>query len=135
MRARCSLLCRLRAGPERDDTIKLRHLVAGSLGLSKQETLVRTKEALWRLGRAIETGLEPVWSWAVRPEGLWSGVKALTGHKMSAAQLQQLYRTMKQQGYRSLGELPGRTSLPVAEDGECTYLHTCCGGFQDPVGS
>jgi hypothetical protein len=37
------------------DIIKLRHLVAGSLGLSKQETLRHSKEVLWRLGQAIET--------------------------------------------------------------------------------
>jgi hypothetical protein len=60
------------------DIVKLRNLVGDKLGLCKQDTVVHTKEALWRLGQFIETGLDPGWklllghTWA---EKLWWAIK------------------------------------------------------------
>jgi hypothetical protein len=59
--------------------IKLRHLVAGSLGLSKQETLLHSKEALWRLGQAIESGQDSIWrNLALDDDFHWRGLQV--GH-------------------------------------------------------
>jgi hypothetical protein len=104
-----------------EDIVKLRSLVGGKLGISKQDTVVHSKEALWRLGQAIESGLEPVWASIMGDTMLcWEAVQGLTRHKLSPAQLQQLYRTMKRQGYQSPGELPGLALRQgIVQEGEC----------------
>jgi hypothetical protein len=103
---------------------KLRHLVGcGQLGLSKQETMAHSKEALWRLGQAIK---EMSSNTVVEPQ-MWCVLQALTGHKMSPQQLEQLYKTMKQQGYRCPAVPPGSLQHPAAvTDGESDSGTTLC---------
>jgi hypothetical protein len=72
------------------DILTLRHLVGGKLGLSKQATVVHSKEALWRLGQAIETGQDTEWSWLLGGVKLWGGVKVRTGGRMRVPEIRRL---------------------------------------------
>jgi hypothetical protein len=105
--------------------LTLRSLVGGKLGISKQDTLVHSKEALWRLGQAIETEVDIVWKVLLEDEMLWRGVKGLTGHKATPSQLQQLYQTMKRQGFQRALDAPCYVPPPIADgSGEIPTTHS-----------
>jgi hypothetical protein len=110
----------------RADLLKLRGLVAGSLGLSKQDTVVHSKAALWRLGQAIESGMDSKWSGLLKDVQLWRGVQGVSGHKMTPLQLQELYRTMKRQGYQSPAT---EGANPLQPPRECCVHAPCYAAF------
>jgi hypothetical protein len=84
------------------EILLLRYLVAGPGAVPRQTTLAASKEVIWRIGRGVERDVD-----AGARGRYWETAASMVDHKMTGQQLQQLHRTMQQQGYQSPARPPG----------------------------
>jgi hypothetical protein len=90
------------------DIAKMRYLAGNPEAVPKRVALAASKEVLWTLGQAIEAEIAGAWRPLLPPDRIWDTLASMADHKMTGQQLERLYRTMKEQGYK----LPLVKALP-----------------------